>query len=442
MKFRLTHILFLILTLSNLAFSQNEQVDSLLAYIKTAKSDTNKINALNDVSKLMTEMGSVADAKTHAENAQALANKLNFKKGIASAENNLGVIYETQGNYIEAHKHHEIALKIRTELKDNKGIAASLNNIGNLYSFEGRNEDALKNYNKALELKKKYGTKKSLINAYNNIGIIYLNMLNLPKALEYFKEALKISEELKNERGLSNAYTNIGLVYEDQKNFPEALNMFNKVLELSEKTGNKVGIAASNVNLSSVSIKLHQIPQAKKYCEEALKISKEIGNTEFVKQCYANFVKLDSAMGNERGQLENLKLFHQFQDSLTNADNFRKMNDRQIEFDFARKATADSIKNAEKIKLETLKHNREIKEQKYYTYGGIIGFLLMIVISGISFRAFRQKRKANDLIRKQKEILEEKQKEILDSIHYAKRIQQSLLPSERYIDKSLKRLHQ
>ena len=38
------------------------------------------------------------------------------------------------------------------------------------------------------------------------------------------------------------------------------------------------------------------------------------------------------------------------------------------------------------------------------------------------------------------ELIREKQKEILDSFHYAKRIQQSLLPSDKYIEKTLKRL--
>ncbi len=35
---------------------------------------------------------------------------------------------------------------------------------------------------------------------------------------------------------------------------------------------------------------------------------------------------------------------------------------------------------------------------------------------------------------------DEKQKEILDSIHYAKRIQHALLPNEKYVERSLKRL--
>jgi hypothetical protein len=39
-------------------------------------------------------------------------------------------------------------------------------------------------------------------------------------------------------------------------------------------------------------------------------------------------------------------------------------------------------------------------------------------------------------------LVEEKQKEILDSINYAKRIQMALLPNEKYIDKSLNRLNE
>ena len=48
--------------------------------------------------------------------------------------------------------------------------------------------------------------------------------------------------------------------------------------------------------------------------------------------------------------------------------------------------------------------------------------------------------KQKKLIEAQKKLVEEKQKEILDSIHYARRIQNAILPTEKYIDKTLKRL--
>ena len=40
----------------------------------------------------------------------------------------------------------------------------------------------------------------------------------------------------------------------------------------------------------------------------------------------------------------------------------------------------------------------------------------------------------------QKQIVDEHQKSIIDSITYARRIQQSLLPTEKYIEKNLNRL--
>ena len=40
----------------------------------------------------------------------------------------------------------------------------------------------------------------------------------------------------------------------------------------------------------------------------------------------------------------------------------------------------------------------------------------------------------------QKEIIEAKQKEVMDSIHYAKRIQTALLPTDKNIDKNFKKL--
>ncbi len=48
--------------------------------------------------------------------------------------------------------------------------------------------------------------------------------------------------------------------------------------------------------------------------------------------------------------------------------------------------------------------------------------------------------KARETITSQKTLLEEKNKDITDSIHYAKRIQESLLPTEKYIERNLIRL--
>ena len=66
--------------------------------------------------------------------------------------------------------------------------------------------------------------------------------------------------------------------------------------------------------------------------------------------------------------------------------------------------------------------------------------LLNLILAVIIFRSYRHKQKSNvELAQKNIEI-EEKQKEILDSIRYASRIQRALITSEKNIAIQLNRL--
>ena len=72
---------------------------------------------------------------------------------------------------------------------------------------------------------------------------------------------------------------------------------------------------------------------------------------------------------------------------------------------------------------------------------GKIIMLLLFIITSIFFIFFKNENLSfQKKVLQQKEIIEEKNKDITASITYAKRIQQSLLPTEKYIDKNIKRL--
>jgi hypothetical protein len=72
--------------------------------------------------------------------------------------------------------------------------------------------------------------------------------------------------------------------------------------------------------------------------------------------------------------------------------------------------------------------------------GNIILFLLFIITSVFFIFFKNENHNFQKEILRQKEIIEEKNKDITASITYAKRIQQSLMPTEKYIDKNIKRL--
>ena len=134
-------------------------------------------------------------------------------------------------------------------------------------------------------------------------------------------------------------------------------------------------------------------------------------------------------------------------DSLLNDEN-RKAGFRKLfQYQYEKQAIKDSILNLARLNEENLKHEQALTKQRTYTYGGFAGLALMLVIAGVSFKAFKNKQKANIIITEQKlfaesqkHIIEEKQKEIIDSINYARRIQRAHLPNEKYISKKLAEL--
>ena len=95
----------------------------------------------------------------------------------------------------------------------------------------------------------------------------------------------------------------------------------------------------------------------------------------------------------------------------------------------------------EEKKLTTVKLKQE-KTQRYFLYGGLglVGLFAIFMVN--RFRVTNKQKKLIEsqkiIVEQQKHIVDEKQKEVLDSIRYAKRIQQSLLPTEKYLERILK----
>jgi len=82
----------------------------------------------------------------------------------------------------------------------------------------------------------------------------------------------------------------------------------------------------------------------------------------------------------------------------------------------------------------------QLKQEQTTRYALYSGLALILVFSGFLFKRFKVEQGQKKVIENQKQLVEEKQKEILDSIHYAKRIQQSLMPTDKYIERNVTKL--
>ena len=187
------------------------------------------------------------------------------------------------------------------------------------------------------------------------------------------------------------------------------------------------------VNISSVYTTLKEYSRAEKYILQSYALAKEMGSYSDIKNAHQILSQLYEGSKRFDLALKHYKLFIECRDSIFNEENTKKSVKLEMQFDFDKKEAAAKLEQEKKEAIAVA----ESKKQKIiiWTVCGIL--LLVISFAVFAYRSYLQKQKANIEITKQKEIIEEKQKEILDSIHYAKRIQTALLPNEKYIARVL-----
>ena len=92
------------------------------------------------------------------------------------------------------------------------------------------------------------------------------------------------------------------------------------------------------------------------------------------------------------------------------------------------------IENARK---QMALQNAENKNQKYLLMGGSIAMIALLILIGILYKNDKSKKRVNKILHVKNQEVLNKNREIVDSIKYAKRLQQAILPSEEVISEVL-----
>src|SRR2546430_10053503 len=99
---RIFSITLLFIFMCGLSHAQNT-ADSLANILATQGEDTSKVKTLNSLAWEYYSTNSDLSLN-YAQRALALGKKINFKRGMASAFNTIGIAYYFKGNYPEALK--------------------------------------------------------------------------------------------------------------------------------------------------------------------------------------------------------------------------------------------------------------------------------------------------------------------------------------------------
>ena len=352
-------------------------------------------------------------------------------------------------------------LKIGEDNSDSTLISQVYNDIAMVYMELREYEKALYYNENSLEISRSQNDLKTISLTLNNYGLVFLYLEDYEKANDVFNEALVLKEKfLEEETDPDEKYyleidiamleSNLGLVYQNRKQFQKAIDITNKAVFIYDKLGLDFYLIQSYTTLAELYLLIDEVSLAKKYAELSLEL---LGDEQFI-ELKANSFGVLSMVYEELNKNEIALTYKESEqvlnDSLYSLVNKEALAEAEIKYEYDKKAFSDSLVNIQKQRVFDASlevKNAELKSQNRITNGIIFILFLIVVFSIILWLRFQKNQQEKELIKEQKNVMddayteleenkieiEKKNKEIIDSIYYARYIQRALYPDEDHM---------
>lgn len=392
----------------------------------------------------------------------------------------MAIAYESNGEYILAKKYALMAEKFAVFTNDSLGNLQSVYNLlGIICADNIEAELSIYYYSKALKYTEQLGSDQLKANVLVNIGNVYESQKRYDKATEYLMEAKNIIESNQDTLFLISTYGALSELLSSQEKYNEAIIYLSKGLQLSVEKKLKDFEARVLGSMADIFIKMKKYNEALECLKRSEEIYTALNSKSFLAKIYNSYgeyyFKLDQYKVATEYDLKALKIYQdlkQYENIVEVTGGLSEIYERAGDYQSSNKYLrySNSLKDSlqeivdkkkfleqqtlldvykKETQIRSLKQNEEIQvarisKQRSYIWSLVLIVLIAAVSAFLLLKANNDKRKANLLLAKQteetmhqKNIVEEKNKSITDSINYARRIQHALLPSELFLKKSM-----
>lgn len=340
-----------------------------------------------------------------------------------------GYHYSNMQMYGDAIRYDLKAIGIAESLKDPKAqsvLNSVYNTIGISYSKRGQNAKAASYFSKALALAEKNKNKNAIAIYSNNLGLEYNSLNEHLKARAYMKRAAKLLKQVGLIDYLPTAHLNIGTTFQGENEYDSAMFYYRKAYHEAKQSSDSLDphmISLCLCNMSEIMLLKNKIDSSLILNLQAYKVCDTIND----RYQMINILQLFSKVYAARKEFEKahyfLREYNRVNEGLFTQEEIQKTTDAEL--------AQESISRQTETKL--LKKNIEINKlararYRIFAWGVAVVSVIILVLLFVTLMRFREKKKANLILGEQKTAIETQQKEITDSINYAKRIQHALLP--------------
>ncbi|MFW5699595.1 MAG: tetratricopeptide repeat protein [Bacteroidota bacterium] len=346
-------------------------------------------------------------------------------KGMGGMYSSLGIVYSQLGEYEKSLDAQIKALRIFEHLSDSAEIAKILLNIGGIYYYWEQNERTVEYFSRALDIYQSVGNEFGVARCNSNLGSVYFEMGDVDNALTYSLKALDyyISKGYRLFEAILES--NIANIYKTKGDYETALKYLLKTKEFYESQGGHGRLTYTYNNLGNLYMEIGQYSEAEKYLKKCLEFSEEIGNQEQVYEVYHSLSENAERSGNYREALKYFKQHATLKDSIFSENAHQQIAELETKYETEKKENRIKLQDVELERKEALLKKRQLEKTALSVISALVLF-----IAGIIWFRYREKQRTN-------QILAEKNKNITESISYARKIQTAVLPPEELVNNLL-----
>jgi serine phosphatase RsbU (regulator of sigma subunit) len=366
--------------------------------------------------------------------------KIKSKKWTAFYHKQLGLIYTETGDFNKSNEYFEKSLNYFKTTNDDEQTISIYQNISENYIGIGDLKKPLDTYFKALKLVEKGNDQRKIFNILYGISSCYKELNDTTNAFANITKCLYIAQKQNNPISIGAALRIKAQIYYKLKKYKKSLELGLKSLEYFKIANYKEAIFGGLRTVTKIYLTEKKYDLAIKYGLEAEQVAIEDKNIYSI----SNISLLLYDIYQEKGDYKKALHYHlnhiHMRDSITKKQTQTDFNEKTLRYEFEKsEMEAKSIQE----KKDAI-NNEEKQQQRIILYSVSIGLFLVLLLVLFVFRGLKQKQKDNAIITQQKievenakHIVEEKHKEITDSINYAERIQKTFLASNDLLNQHL-----
>ncbi|MDX2046324.1 MAG: tetratricopeptide repeat protein [Chitinophagaceae bacterium] len=306
-KNKLFSFFFLLLVYQYNASAQKtdkEFVDSLLAVLPDAKEDSAKVNLYAQL-MLAHVYYKPEEGVLLSPQAMTLAQKLNWKPGVAKIKHRTARLFWRLGRFEEALTLHKEALELYKQTGNTHAAGRVLIEIGQDYVDNGKLQEAKTSLTEALKYNEAAGDLDNMATTYDILTYLHDVEGNSAAATQTAYDYLKLSERIGDKDAIGHAAHMLASNYMALGNIPEALKYFKQGLQVSKETGNKIEQIYYNTDIGGIYLLDKNFTDAHQYYSVALTLAKEVNDVQLLAYVYRRMGHYYRAVGNFSEALKN-----------------------------------------------------------------------------------------------------------------------------------------